>query len=395
MLPFVLARIFRPTFLAVFELTNFQLGTLFTTYGIIALLSYLFGGALADKFTARKLMTTSLLLTAGGGLVLANFPSYSTLQILFGYWGFSTIFLFWAAMIKATRNWGGKKQQGKAFGFLEGGRGIVAASIGTIGVFVFSVVLPKEVIVASFEERQLAFQAVIYATSAIVAMVGLLIFFFLTEDETEDHKDIETTSWNKIKTVLQYPTVWLLILIVLCAYVGYKVTDILSLYAVDVMHFNEVDAAKVGSYQMFIRPIVCISVGYFADKSNSAFWLIRGFFILLIGTILFSSGLVAAPLNGFFLFSVIITGIGTYGLRSLYFAAIQEGQIPYSIMGTAVGIISLIGYTPDIFMGPLMGYLLDVNPGITGHQHVFMLLGAFSFIGLLAALRFKKITAIE
>ena len=395
MLPFVLARIFRPTFLAVFKLTNFQLGTLFTTYGIIALLSYLFGGALADKFTARKLMTTSLLLTAGGGLVLANFPSYSTLQILFGYWGFSTIFLFWAAMIKATRNWGGKKQQGKAFGFLEGGRGIVAASIGTIGVFVFSVVLPKEVIVASFEERQLAFQAVIYATSAIVAMVGLLIFFFLTEDETEDHKDIETTSWNKIKTVLQYPTVWLLILIVLCAYVGYKVTDILSLYAVDVMHFNEVDAAKVGSYQMYIRPIICISVGYFADKSNSAFWLIRGFFILLIGTILFSSGLVAAPLNGFFLFSVIITGIGTYGLRSLYFAAIQEGQIPYSIMGTAVGIISLIGYTPDIFMGPLMGYLLDVNPGITGHQHVFMLLGAFSFIGLLAALRFKKITAIE
>ena len=190
--------------------------------------------------------------------------------------------------------------------------------------------------------------------------------------------------------MLQYPTVWLLILIVLCAYVGYKVTDILSLYAVDVMHFNEVDAAKVGSYQMYIRPIVCISVGYFADKSNSAFWLIRGFFILLIGTILFSSGLVAAPLNGFFLFSVIITGIGTYGLRSLYFSAIQEGHIPYSIMGTAVGIISLIGYTPDIFMGPLMGYLLDVNPGITGYQHVFMLLGAFSFIGLLAALRFKK-----
>jgi MFS family permease len=137
LLPFVLARIFRPTFLAVFELTNFQLGTLFTTYGIIAFLSYLFGGALADKFTARKLMTTSLLLTAGGGLVLADFPSYSTLQILFGYWGFSTIFLFWAAMIKATRNWGGKKQQGKAFGFLEGGRGIVAASIGTIGVLFF------------------------------------------------------------------------------------------------------------------------------------------------------------------------------------------------------------------------------------------------------------------
>jgi len=76
----------------------------------------------------------------------------------------------------------------------------------------------------------------------------------------------------------------------------------------------------------------------------------------------------------------------------LYFAAIQEGHIPYAITGTAVGVISLIGYTPDIFMGPLMGYLLDSNPGIQGHQHVFMLLGGFSIIGLLAAVQFKKIT---
>lgn len=53
--------------------------------------------------------------------------------------------------------------------------------------------------------------------------------------------------------------------------------------------------------------------------------------------------------------------------------------------------MAVVGYTPDIFMGPLMGYLLDHNPGITGHQHVFMLLGIFFLVGLLAALRFKKI----
>lgn len=391
-----MARIFRPTFLAVFELTNFQLGSLFTTYGIIAFLSYLYGGALADQFSPRKLMASALILTAAGGLVLANFPSYTVLQVLFGYWGFSTIFLFWAAMIKATRNWGGEKQQGKAFGFLEGGRGIVAASIGAIGVFIFALLLPKEVSDASFEERQMAFQTVIYVTSALVAFVGVVVFFCLTQEDdnaSNEERRSQANAWQNIKTVVQYPAVLLLILMVLCAYVGYKVTDILSLYAVDVMEFNEVDAAKVGSYQMYIRPIVCISVGYFADRSNSATWLIRGFFVLFLGTLLFSSGWVAAPLSGFFIFSVIISGIGTYGLRSLYFAAIQEGHIPYAITGTAVGVISLIGYTPDIFMGPLMGYLLDSNPGIQGHQHVFMLLGGFSIIGLLAAVQFKKITA--
>ena len=46
-LPFVLARIFRPTFLDVFNLTNLQLGSCFSIYGIIALLSYVYGGTLA------------------------------------------------------------------------------------------------------------------------------------------------------------------------------------------------------------------------------------------------------------------------------------------------------------------------------------------------------------
>ena len=143
-LPYVLARVFRPTFLDVFELSNFQLGSLFSVYGIVALISYAYGGVIADKFLPRKLMALSLFLTALGGIIMATFPSYLVLQILFGYWGFTTVFLFWGAMIKATRLWGGSLSQGKAFGFLDGGRGLVAASISSLGVFIFSFILSQE-----------------------------------------------------------------------------------------------------------------------------------------------------------------------------------------------------------------------------------------------------------
>ena len=106
-------------------------------------------------------MSSALFLTALGGLVLASYPSYQTLQILYGYWGFTSVFLFWGAMIKATRLWGGNNNQGKAFGFLDGGRGIVAASMGSIGVFVFSIVLTSDIESASVFERQEAFRYVI------------------------------------------------------------------------------------------------------------------------------------------------------------------------------------------------------------------------------------------
>lgn len=393
-LPFLLARIFRPTFLEVFQLDNLQLGTLYSTYGIIALVSYLLGGTLADKHEPRKLMGAALCLTALGGLVLAQFPNFNQLQWLYGYWGFSTTFLFWSAMIKATRNWGGTSNQGKAFGFLEGGRGAVAASIGALGVFIFAHLIPEDVISTLFTQKREAFKTVILYTSAMIMLVGVLVFFFLenTKQVDKEANFILDNSFQTILKVSRFPAVGLLIVIVLCAYCGYKVTDILSLYAAEIMLFNEVDAAKVGFYQMYLRPLICVIIGFAADKSSSSKWLVRGFGLLLCGALLFASGQLIAPLSGFFIFSLIITATATYGLRTLYFASIQEGHIPYAFTGTAVGIISVVGYTPDIFMGPVMGVLLDNYPGLLGHQLVFLLLAIFAFIGILASLRFRALT---
>ena len=81
-LPFVLARVFRPTFLEVFNLNNLELGTCFSIYGIVAFISYLFGGNLADKFKPKVLIAIALFLTALGGIVLASYPSYTTLKFL-------------------------------------------------------------------------------------------------------------------------------------------------------------------------------------------------------------------------------------------------------------------------------------------------------------------------
>ena len=138
LLPYVLARVFRPTFLEVFDLNNFELGSLFSVYGIVALLSYVYGGVISDKYPPRKLIAISLFFTALGGVVFATYPSFLVLQILYGYWGFTTVFLFWGAMIKATRIWGSTNSQGQAFSFLDGGRGLVAASMSSIGVLIFS-----------------------------------------------------------------------------------------------------------------------------------------------------------------------------------------------------------------------------------------------------------------
>ena len=387
-LPYVLARVFRPTFLDVFNLTNLELGGLFSTYGIVAFFSYLYGGVLADRYSPRKLLSISLIFTSLGGLIMMTYPSYFIMQLLFAYWGFTTVFIFWAPMLKATRAIGGVKMQGKTFSFLDGGRGIVASSIGLIGVLIFSILITKDVSSLTLSEKQEVFKYVIGVSSFKVFVVGIVVYTYLKIELKDDEKIGNIKSLLKLAKL---KSVWLISFIILCAYMGYKITDVYSLYASEVMFFDEINAARVGALQQYLRPIVCISVAFFTDKNGNINNILIGFFVMMLGSILFASGLIRVSMNMLFFISLIIVATGTYAIRGLYFSVLKDGKIPYILSGTAIGLISMVGYSPDIFATPLYGYLLDNYPGIKGHQYVYLILFISSIVGIYVSLKFKKL----
>lgn len=383
-----MARVFRPTFLDIFNLTNLELGSLFSTYGIVAFLSYLYGGVIADKFSPRKLLSYSLIFTSFGGIVMMTYPSYVVMHLLYAYWGFTTVFLFWAPMIKATTVIGGEKKQGKTFSFLDAGRGLVASSIGIIGVIIFSLVIVNDISAATIDNKKEAFKYVIGFSSLIVFIIGIFVNYSLRIDSSKGHI---IGNLDEMKKLFKSKSVIYIGLIILCAYMGYKITDIYSLYASEVMMFDDIESAKVGAYQQYLRPIVCLIIAIYTDKTGNINNIVYGFKIMLVGSLLFASGVITFSLNSLFIFSLIIVAIGTYTVRGLYFSILRDGKIPIILSGTAIGIVSIIGYTPDIFATPLYGYLLDTYPGITGHQLVYLVLTMFSLIGIYVSLKFKKL----
>jgi len=387
-LPYVLARVFRPTFLDVFNLTNLELGGLFSIYGVVAFFSYLYGGVLADRYSPRKLLSISLIFTSLGGLIMMTYPSYLIMQLLFAYWGFTTVFIFWAPMLKATRAIGGVKMQGKTFSFLDGGRGVVASSIGLIGVLIFSILITEDVSSLTLSEKQEVFKYVIGASSLIVFIIGIVVYAYLKIELKDDEK---IGNFKSLLELAKLRSVWLISFIILCAYMGYKITDVYSLYASEVMLFDEINAARVGALQQYLRPIVCISVAFFTDKNGNINNILIGFFVMMLGSILFASGLIKVSMNILFFISLIIVATGTYAIRGLYFSILKDGKIPYILSGTAIGLISIVGYSPDIFATPLYGYLLDNFPGIRGHQYVYLILFISSIVGIYVSLKFKKL----
>ncbi|GHT81875.1 hypothetical protein FACS1894130_13520 [Spirochaetia bacterium] len=117
--------------------TRMQLGMLSTIYGIVNFIVYLPGGYLADRVSAKKLVVIGALGTAVFGLWYAALPGFIWLLVIHMGFAVTSVFIFWAAMVKAVNNLGTDAEQGKMFGFLEGSRYLVGilAMYGSIAVF--------------------------------------------------------------------------------------------------------------------------------------------------------------------------------------------------------------------------------------------------------------------
>ncbi len=384
-LPFHVARFFRPTLLNSFHLSNSNFGDILSVYGIMAMIAYFPGGIIADKFPAGKLMATSLFLTAIGGIYMTQIPGNIGLSILYGYWGLTTILLFWAAMIRATREWGGKHNQGSAFGILDGGRGLIAALVATLAVIVLSRSFPENVNSLSDADRIVALKTVIWLYVTMTFLAGIFVWFFIPEHK-QKIKYSSSNILNGMKEVIRNRNVWLQAIIVVSAYCGYKGLDYYSLFAVDVLGMNELESADFMSITAYLRPISAVAAGFIVDRLTAKKVITVSFLLLAVGYAVLSIFEPSANITNIIFTNIVITFIAVYALRGVYFALIQETKIPTHLTGTAVGLISLIGYTPDIFFNSIAGRILDANPGFTGYQNYFIMLASISMFGLLATL---------
>ena len=378
-LPFHVPRFFRAPVLDVFGLSNADLGDVFAVYGIAAMLAYFPGGAIADRFAPRRLMAFSLAATAAGGLYLATIPDVAGLSVLFAYWGVTTILLFWAAMIRATREWGGDSSQGRAFGLLDGGRGLVAAGFASVAVAIFSALLPD-----ANAAREPALVRVIYCYTALTAFAAFVTYVVIPDGGPPAARHSARMTAH-MGAVLKDRIVWAQALIVVCAYCGYKGLDNVALYAVEVLGMSDVDAARFTATCAYLRPVGAIAAGLLADRTRTS-----AVVVVLFATLVVTHAWLglASPIPGAvdaLVFANIIVGFAAvFGLRGVYFALLGETQTPNEVTGTAVGLISLVGYTPDVFFAAIGGRLLDASPGITGHQHYFLFLTAIMAVGLTA-----------
>lgn len=188
------------------------------------------------------------------------------------------------------------------------------------------------------------------------------------------------------------PSIWLQALVIVCAYIAYKGTDYYGLLARDVYGMNDVESAWISTLSAYTRPLACVFAGLLADRFLSSKVVSACFLILIAGFLYMGLFPMRPDLAWVLTVEILIACIAVYGLRGVYFALFEEASVPVSVTGTAVGMVSVIGYTPDIFVGPIAGWLLDTYPGVQGHQYFHIFLMCAAIIGLLASVSFTLVT---
>ena len=129
---------YQETILQVFNMTNQQLNSIYTILGFVFILGYFPSGMLCDKFSAKNLLSLSLLGTALGGFWFAQVPSYNSIMIIFAIWGVFSVFTFWAAHLKVVKMLSTPEEDGRFFGILDSGRGLVEAILASIALAIFT-----------------------------------------------------------------------------------------------------------------------------------------------------------------------------------------------------------------------------------------------------------------
>jgi len=363
------------------SLSNTQMGMLMGVFGTVSMLMYFPGGWLADRVSSRKLITLGMLATGGSGLYFATFPGYAINLALHAFWGVSITLVFWGAMIKATREWAPADEQGRAFGILETGRGLgeVVSHSALLALF------------AWLGSTYAALSTVIICFSMFNICLGIGAWFLIEDNQAAQESEREKVGLEDVIQVLKMPVVWLISIVILCAYSAYWGSFFFTPYASDVFLMSVTMAGALSVGRMWLKPFAALAAGFLGDRFGIAKSVATSMAITAASFLLFAMTPANPAILPLVILNVAISAIFIFALRGIYFALLEDGGIPLFLTGTAAGVASAIGFIPDIYMPVVGGFLLDTYPGVTGYRLLFGFVAGLATIGFVAAILIQRL----
>ncbi len=364
-------------------LSHTQIGTAMSVAGLISTFGFLASIYLTDRVSKKIMIPLSLMIICLCGIWLSTFPSYGVFLFIYCLLAICADMLYWPTMLKTVRLLGNEDEQGRMFGIMEAGRGLMDTLIafGALGIF------------SACGSNAFGLKMAILFYSVVPGVIGIILYFLLEPDpkpeKTSDSGETISANrqaWEGVVRALKNKNIWLVsfnVFMVYSVYCGltYFIPFLEEVYALP--------AALVGVYgiinQYGLKMLGGPVGGYITDKVlHSATKYLRLAFAC-VGIILVVFTMLPHQSMGIVLGMAITLTISAfvYSMRAIFFAPMDEVDVPREITGSAMSLGAFIGYLPGAFMYAVYGGILDSVSGIAGYRIVFMIMAAFALGGIL------------
>ncbi len=364
-------------------LSHTQIGTAMSVAGLISTFGFLASIYLTDRVSKKIMIPLSLISICVCGICLSTFPSYPVFLFIYCLLAICADMLYWPTMLKTVRLLGNADEQGRMFGIMEAGRGLMDTIIafGALGIF------------SALGSTATGLKMAILFYSIVPGVIGIVMYFLLEPDEapaentaTEKSASANKRAWEGVMRALKNKNIWLVsfnVFFVYSVYCGltYFIPFLEEAYALP--------AALVGVYgiinQYGLKMLGGPIGGFITDKVlHSATKYLRIAFVI-VGAILVVFSLLPHQSMGIMLGMTITLCISAcvYSMRAIFFAPMDEVNVPREITGSAMSMGSFIGYLPGAFMYAVYGGILDKFEGLAGYRIVYIIMAVFAAGGFL------------
>lgn len=361
-------------------LSHTQIGVAMSVAGWISTFGFLAAILVVDRISKKILIPVSLMGICVSGLFLSSFPSYPVFLLIYCLLAIFADMLYWPTMLKTVRLLGNEDEQGRMFGILEAGRGLMDTIVAFCALGIFS----------AMGSTAAGLRAAILFYAILPGVISIVAFFLLDSDKKEE-APVKTEKSEKkndgtILRALKNKNIWLVsfnVFFVYSVYCGltYFIPFLSDAYALP--------AALVGVYgiinQYALKMLGGPIGGFVTDKVlHSATKYLSICFVIvacMLGVFAFLPHQSMSVILGMIITLTISAFL--FSMRAIFFAPMDEVKVPRDITGSAMSIGSFVGYLPGAFMYAVYGGILDKVPGVAGYRIVFIVMACFAVVGAL------------
>ena len=360
-------------------LTHTQIGAALSVYGLVQTIGNFASIYISDRFSKRIMISFSLVCIGLIGIYISTFPGYGGILLAWGLLSFFGEVVYWPVLLKAIRLLGDETEQGRLFGFLEAGRGVVdtIVAFSALGIF------------ALLGKGSLALRGSILFYSGAVILTGIISYFLVEDDKiaVADGEKVNKNklAWQGVVQAVKTPEIWVVSLTIASIYsvycgLTYFIPFLKDIYGMPVTLIGAYGIVNQYGLKMVGGPVG----GMLVDKKfKSATKFLR---VALIAAAVAMFGFILLPHETMNVYVGMVCTLGfgaiIFSMRAVFFAPIDEIKVPRHISGAAMSRACIFGYSPQMFAFALYGNMLDRHPGMAGYRMVFMTMIGFAIVGV-------------